>query len=261
MPILFFICSLKWVVYENNNLRTCGIGQKADFWTITNPVELNTIFADEIHVDVEAELTLCLNPGNNARLPCYTNYFEVYIYRETSDKENVYRPDDPNLADLLKVYSPLYNITNNTLPNASLTRSVQTFSFPQNSSQRVVIAIRSRGACGSIFRMKMYYYYCEETFIKGIQFEITLSPAKGFKNVTGNCSEYAIPPNSAKASFNIHCYSNGTWSKPEDDNLKCFCIEGFAPDKTNGSCLSKLDVLIAISLFLYINSFCTYMYL
>jgi hypothetical protein len=58
------------VVYENNNLRTCGIGQKTDFWTITNPVELNTIFADEIHVDVEAELTLCLNPGNNARLPC-----------------------------------------------------------------------------------------------------------------------------------------------------------------------------------------------
>ncbi|CAB4043908.1 ephrin type-A receptor 2 [Paramuricea clavata] len=86
--------------------------------------------------------------------------------------------------------------------------------------------------------MKMYYYYCEETFIKGIKFERTLSPTKGFKNVTGNCSEYAIPQNGAKASFNIHCYSNGTWSKPAGDHLNCFCIEGFAPDKTNGSCSS-----------------------
>ncbi len=244
------MCLLKWNLdlINKTKLKTCGFGKKADFWIVTNYVNLNTTFADVIHVDVEAELTSCLYPvsgGTYINTPCYANYFEVYIYRGTDD-DKVYRPKPvPRSTDLdilLKVYSPLYNITNNTKtsPHATLTgRSIQTFSFPQNNSQGVAFAIRSTGACGSIYRMKMHYYYCEETFINGIKFEETASPAKGFKNVTGNCSEYAISLINGTASFHRYCYENGNWSVLEDENLKCFCIEGHSPNKIDESCSSK----------------------
>ena len=214
---------------------TCGIGEEVEFWFVTNHVILNTTFADSvIYVDVDVELTLCYSP-NRKFVPCSSNYFEVYVYRGNV-KPNI-NPPPATMDFILSVFSSsIFNITNNTSPNATLTRSIQTFSFPQNNSPGVTFAVRSRGACGKIFRMKMYYYYCKETYVNGVKFEKTPSPAKGFKHVTGNCSEYAITPNGA-ASFNRSCYDNGTWSNA-DDNLKCFCIKGYRPN--SGSCSSKL---------------------
>jgi hypothetical protein len=83
----------------------------------------------------------------------------------------------------------------------------------------VIFAVRSRGACGKIFRIKIYYMHvCKESIIKNIKFERTLSPAKGFKNVTGNCSENSIPSQNA-TSFKGYCYPNGSWRIPLDDNM------------------------------------------
>ena len=220
-------------------MNTCGAGQEADFWFITQYVNLERpTSAEVIHVDVDAEFTLCDNPGrppSDSTVPCYSNYFEVYIYHGTGNKASY--PQAFSLNDKM-LYSPLYNITKNTLFN---TISNQTFSFLKNNSQDVMFAIRSKGACGTIFRMKMYYYYCEETFINGIKFEETASPAKGLKNVTGNCSDYAIPLINGTASSNRYCYENGTWNELGDENLKCFCIEGYTPN--NGSCSSMFTYL------------------
>ena len=130
------------------------------------------------------------------------------------------------------------NITINTSPTTTLIRTTQTFSFySQNYSQCVTLAFRSRGACGKIFRIKMNYYYCEETFNRGIKFERTTSPAKGSKNVTGNCSENFVPSKNV-TSVNRHCYPNGTWARLENDNMQCFCVEGYEPT-TNGPCASE----------------------
>ena len=88
----------------------------------------------------------------------------------------------------------------------------------------------------------MYYYYCEETITnEGVKFEKTPSPAKGFKNATGNCSENSVPSNNVK-TMNRYCYSNGTWGELKHGNLKCFCVEGYGPNKTDGSCSSKLHL-------------------
>ena len=235
---------LKWLRKNGTaNLYTCGTGQEADFWMITDYVNLNTTFAEVIYVDVEAELIQCDNPLNTGKLPCYMNYFEVRIHLG-EDKVFIATSIPPNIPlvekQLYSIFSPLYNISNSTSPHETLTRSTQTFSFPQNNSQGVTFAIRSKGACGTIFRMKMYYYYCEEKFFKGTKFERTASPAKGFRNVTGECSEHAIPPINGTARFNRYCYENGNWSKLEDENLKCFCVEGHTPNKIDESCSSKL---------------------
>ena len=164
-------------------------------------------------------------------MPCYSNDFEVYIFSGN------YILDDVNVTSYFK---PFYNITINTSPTAILIRTTQTSSFhSENYSQGVTLAFRSRGACGDIFRIKMYYYYCEETFNKGIKFKRTSSPAEGFKNVTGNCSVNSVPSNNV-TSVNRYCYPNGTWARLENDNIQCFCVEGYAPNKKDGSCSSKL---------------------
>ena len=164
-------------------------------------------------------------------MPCYSNDFEVYIFSGN------YILDDVNVTSYFK---PLYNITINTSPTAILIRTTQTSSFhSENYLQGVTLAFRSRGACGDIFRIKMYYYYCEETFNKGIKFKRTSSPAEGFKNVTGNCSVNSVPSNNV-TSVNRYCYPNGTWARLENDNIQCFCVEGYAPNKKDGSCSSKL---------------------
>ena len=157
-------------------------------------------------MEVEAGFTRCYNVENGDIAPCYSDYFEVYIY---PGKYMLY------YQNLTSYFKPFYNITINTSPTATLIRTTQTCSFhSENYSQGVTLAFRSRGACGDIFRIKMYYYYCEETFNRGIKFKRTLSPAEGFKNVTGNCSENSLPSNNV-TSVNRYCYPNGTWARLE----------------------------------------------
>ena len=194
-------------------------------------------------MEIEAGFTLCYD-GGKGDVPCYSKYFEVYIY------PGKYILPEKNVTSYFK---PIYNITINTSPTATLTRTIQTFSFKsQNYSQGVTLAFRSKGACGSIFRIKMYYYYCEETFNKGIKFERISSPAKGFKNITGNCSENSVPSNNA-TSVTRYCYPNGTWSELDNDNLECFCVEGYAPNRKDESCSSKLHLPIVINYCTLIN--------
>ena len=88
----------------------------------------------------------------------------------------------------------------------------------------------------------MFYYYCEETINERLKFEKTPSPAtKAFKDITGSCSENSVPSNNV-ASVNRYCYSNGTWGELEHGNLKCLCVDGYEPNKTDGSCSSKLHL-------------------
>ena len=202
-------------------------------------------------MDIEAELnTQCFNGGLRSYFPCYSNKFEVYAY---------HGKDHISVGNILDIFSQsLYNITNNTnLAKANLTRSTQTtFFFPQNNSEGVTFAVRSRGACGKIFRIKMYYHVCKEKIIKTIKFERTSSPAKGFKNVTANCLENSIPSQNA-ASFKGYCYPNGSWRIPLDDNMECLCVDGYTLNKRDGSCSSKLHVycIVRCSILRYIFSY------
>ena len=168
-----------------------------------------------IYIDVEAELTLCYHPGTNSYVPCFSKYFEVYLYRgkyKQRSFENV-------LGDLLSRFSALYNI------------SRQTFSFLQYNSRWVTFAVRSRGACGEIFGMKVYYNECEETFINSVHFKNNLSPSIGFKNVTGDCSGNSLPLHNTTNLIGF-CHSNGSWSIGQE--TKCLCIRGYHPSKATG---------------------------
>ena len=196
-------------------------------------MDLSSSYADVIYVDVEAEFRSCYNPGLNKFVPCSSNYFEVYI--KPGKPKSI--PKSAKLDDFLGVFSLVHNITNNTYP--SQTRFKQTFFFNPNDAEGVTFAVRSRGACGSIFNMTMYYYYCEETFVNSVKLTKTPAPLNESKLVTANCSKNSM------ASSNLtrlegYCYSNGSWNMNKD--YKCLCIEGHEPNDKRG-CSRKLNTV------------------
>ena len=190
-------------------------------------------------MDVEAELTddcESHTSGATVKTSCHSSYFQVHIYY---GKHYTLLSNAPPL--------PIYNITNHTSPGSNLSRSNQTFSFLGNNSQYVTFLIQSRGACGRIFRMKIYYYFCDKTFYRGIKFEKTRSASfsNGLQNVTASCSNNSIPLKNA-TNFNGYCYPNGTWQFPADDNFECLCIKGYTPNN-KGACSSKLHLYINLN--------------
>ena len=173
-----------------------------------------------------SEFELCFDPRNAIHVPCYSNYFQVYVYRG-QNATNI--PSGNNKAAvkkyLLNNFSPVYNITNTTSPvKATNKKEKHTFTFHQNQSKGITFGIRSRGACGRISQMKMYYYYCEETCKNRVKFVKTISPASGSKQVHGNCSSNSSPSNNER-NLKGSCSSKGTWFIR--DTINCSCIQGY----------------------------------
>jgi hypothetical protein len=217
---------------DEQHVQTCGTGSTADFWFVTKFVDLGSSYADVIYVDVEAGFILCDNPGTGKKVQCSSNSFEVYINRG-KDKP-VVREDN-----LLKLFSPVHNITNNTSLSTTLSKQTQTFSFNPDDTKGVTFAARSKGACGKILNMTMYYYYCEETYIHSVRLKRTASPMSGSKLVTANCSQNSLASNNM-TRLEGYCYSNGSWSMNND--FECSCIEGHESN-TNTGCSRKFNVV------------------
>ena len=197
-------------------------------------MDLSQFYAEVIYVDVTAEFTLCDDPGSGDLQPCSSNYFEIYIHR---GKDRPEIESETAVTVLHTNFSSLYNITaNNSL--LSQTPQKQTFKFDQNKAEGVTFAVRSRGACGKILNMTMYYYYCEETFVDSVRLKRTPSPRIGPKLVTGNCSEHSKPSGNL-TRLEGHCYRNGSWRMNGD--YKCLCITGYEP-KENRGCSRKYNI-------------------
>ena len=199
-------------------------------------MDLSSFNADVIYVDVTAEFAKCFDYGTGNFEPCSSNYFEVYIHRGKNRPE---MKTETAETVLYSQFTSLYNITTNTsLLSQTPQKQKQTFNFDQNITEGVTFAVRSRGACGKIFNMTVYYYYCKEMFVDSVRLKKTPSPKVGPKLVTGNCSEHSQPSNNL-TRLEGYCYRNGSWNM--NGNLKCLCIEGYEPDEKLG-CLRKYSL-------------------
>ena len=184
-----------------------------------------------MYIDVEGKFEPCYDPGKNEHVRCSYDYFAVYINRGD---------EAPKITgnDILGKFSFVHNITSSTKP--SETENVpfkEIFYFNRNNTKGVTLAVRSRGACGKIFNITMYYYYCEERFIHSVKLKNTSSPKTGFKLVRANCSENSIASGNTK-SLEGRCYSNGSWSVNET-NI-CLCMKGYESNGKTG-CSRKLN--------------------
>ena len=207
---------------------------------ISKHVNLSEAFSDLIYVDVETlEFKLCYDEKLSKHKSCSSNYFQVYVYRRQNAPNIPSGSNKPAVKHyLLNNFSPVYNITNNTSPVKATNKTENhTFTFHQNKSKGVTFGIRSRGACGRIYRMKMYYYYCEETCKNKVTFPKPISPANGSKEVPGNCSSNSSPSNNER-NLNSSCSSNGTWFIR--DTIDCSCIQGYYSDRGEcGQCTAR----------------------
>lgn len=186
-----------------------------------------------IYFDVTTEFTLCFNPDTENFVPCSSNYFEIYIHRGKD------RPEinaETAETDLLSQFSSFYNITaNNSSLSKTPRKQTQIITSDLKKADGVTFAVRSRGACGKILNMTIYYYYCEETFVNGARLKKTSSPKIGSKRVLANCPKNS-QPSSNFTRLEGYCYRDGSWSMNEDS--KCLCFGEHEPNKEHG-CLRK----------------------
>ena len=211
----------------------------SDIFIESSFVNLSEIPSGRIYVDVEVKFEMCT--GDKAKdQPCYSNYLEVYVYRGQNEPNFPSRSDKPAVKKyLLNNFSPVYNITNTTSRvKATNKKEKHTFTFHQNQSKGITFGIRSRGACGTIYRMKMYYYYCAATCKNGVLYAKTISPADGSKQVPGNCPKNPSPISiDNKTSLNGSCSSNGTWFIP--DTVNCYCNQRSSSRRGGCQCKRK----------------------
>ena len=189
-----------------------------------------------IYFDVTAEFTLCINPDTGNSVPCSSNYFEVYIHRGKDRPEmNV----ETVKTDLRSQFSSLYNITtNNSLLSKIPREQKQIITLKLNKADGVTFAVRSRGACGKISNMTIYYYYCKEMFVNGARLKKTPSPRNRSKRVLASCPKNS-QPSSNLTRLEGYCYRDGSWSVNGD--FKCLCFGKYELNKEHG-CLCKYEV-------------------
>lgn len=142
-------------------------------------------------------------------------------------------------TNLRSHFSSFYNITaNNSLLSKTPRKQKQIIILDLNKANGVTFAVRSRGACGRISNMTIYYYYCKEIFVNGARLKKTPSPRNGSKRVLASCPKNSQPWSNL-TRFEGYCYRDGSWSMNGD--FKCLCLGKYELNKENG-CLCKYEV-------------------
>ena len=99
------------------------------------------------------------------------------------------------------------------------------------SGQYITFGISAKAVDATVYGIKMFYYYCEETLINNIYFPNTTSSANQPKAVHGTCSENSKSLNNG-TEFEALCLQNGTWTRR--NGSECLCVGGFEPRLSQG---------------------------
>lgn len=160
-------------------------------WLVTKAVESNeTLYNVKLKIEIESQMEECEVKGGK----CFKDVFELLTYNGGGEPEVPYDPKDSQnvvAKERARVFfnnnfTSLGNITG----NATIKERVNTtFTLNLKQFRRITFGIKSGGGCGSVIRMKIYYYVCKEMFINGLMLTKTMSPQNGSKVVFGNCSE------------------------------------------------------------------------
>lgn len=219
--------------------RTCGNGDQSENWLVTKTLDSNeTLHNVKLKIEIESQMEECEVQGGK----CFKDGFELLTYNgegepkvpyDLKDQQNVEKEKEKARIFLNSDFTSLGNITG----NATSKEHVNTiFTLNLKKFRTITFGIKSSGGCGSVIRMKVYYYVCQEMFIKSVMFKTTMSPQNGSKVVFGNCSENTAAVKKA-GGLKAYCHSNGSWSTEKD--VVCRCDKGYEPT-TNKGCSGML---------------------
>ena len=206
---------LQWTI-ENGFLQTCS--KKGDFVFYTKPINNKDESADVIYVSMETSFSTEKK---------YNNSLGIYLYNG-----NVKLPDKNDLFKkfFFANFSLIYTVKNDTASVKKGQSLFHTFKFYKNGSNSVILAVRGVGVCGRVHSMKVYYYYCEEKYFKGVRFPKTVSPFGGWKKVEAYCSVNSSTSDLTK-KLNGFCGYDGTWNISK--GMGCFCNKGLELNSSN----------------------------
>ena len=212
-------------------------------WLVTKAAESNeTLYNVKLNIEIESQIEECEVNGGE----CFKDGFELLTYNGEQEPEVPYDPKDSQNINKEKEKARIFlnnNFTSrgNIIGNATIQERVNTtLSLNLKEFRRITFGIKSSGGCGSVIRMKVYYYVCEEMFINSVMFKMTMSPQNGSKVVFGNCSENTASVTKA-GGLKAYCHSNGLWSTEGD--VVCWCDKGYEPT-TNKGCSGMLRFIM-----------------
>ena len=214
-----------------------------------------TLYNVKLKIEIESQIEECEVEGGE----CFKDGFELLTYNREGEPEVPYDPK--NSQDVLgkerarEFFNNNFTSLGNITGNATIKERVNTtFTLNLKEFRRITFGIKSSGGCGSVIRMKVYYYVCEEMFINSVMFKMTMSPQNGSKVVFGNCSENAASVSKA-GDLKAYCHSNGSWS-PERD-VVCRCSKGYEPTSNKGcsGMLTFSDILPLYRLLLTVKEY------
>ena len=193
-----------------------------------------TLYDVKLYIEIESQMEPCDNRNGT----CFKDAFELFRYNGEGTPEVPYEPGKSGVeleAELKKAreflqsnFTYIGNITGNStskeIMNTTITLNLKKF-------RTITLGIKSRGSCGTVIRMKVYYIVCKETFINNVMFRKTLAPQNGTKVVFGNCSANSKVDLSV-GNLTAFCHSNGSWST--EGEIVCRCKEGYESTDKRG---------------------------
>ena len=218
-------------------------------WLVTKAVGSNeTLYNVKLKIEIESQIEECEVKGGE----CFKDGFELLTYNGGGEPEVPYDQKDSQNVVAKERARVFFNNNFTSLGyitgNATIKERVNTaFTLNLKEFRRIAFGIKSSGGCGSVIRMKVYYYVCEEMFIKSVMFKMTMSPQNGSKVVFGNCSENAASVSKA-GDLKAYCHSNGSWSVERD--VVCRCDKGYEPTSNKG-CSGMLTFSDMLPLYQY----------
>ena len=182
---------------------------EADSVLTTKPINITNTLADVIYISFETSLTKKDDRFNKS--------LGIYLYNGTA-KQPV-QSDANSLKNFFQNFPLIFTVQNSTASARNGTKWTHTFKIYRNEMNSMILAVRGTSICTRVFAIKVYYYFCEEKYFKGVTFQKTASPYEGWKKVKANCLV------NNRRTLNGFCRYNGTWNLTGDP--KCFCKKGY----------------------------------
>ena len=127
-------------------------------WLVTKAVETNeTLYNVKLKIEIESQIEECEVKGGE----CFKDGFDLFTYNGEGEPEVPYDPKDlQNVKEKGRVF---FNNNFTSLGNITGSATIQervntTFTLSLKEFRRITFAIKSGGGCGSVIRMKVYYY-------------------------------------------------------------------------------------------------------